>query len=133
MDSPTSAFRVEHPSCRSALSLTARILPALSIATSASCNRPTNSGRLWKRNIQDWLNSFRKFQRDMRCADMLTRAIVWRWINRLSLELAVEASSTAMIEPWGSRMGAPEHDSDRLYPRKCSSRCTVTEQPSARQ
>src|ERR1700722_17632408 len=59
--------------------------------------------------MKDWLNSFRKFQRDMRCADMLTSAIVWRWISRLSLEFAVDASSTAMIEPCGSRIGAPEH------------------------
>ena len=76
--SPTNALRVEQPSCTSALSLTAKILPPPSIATSASCSKPTNSGRLWKRRIHDWLNSFKKFQRDMRCADMLTRAIVWR-------------------------------------------------------
>ena len=39
----------------------------------------------------------RKFQREIRFADMLTSAIVWRWIRRLSLELTDEASSTASI------------------------------------
>jgi threonine dehydrogenase-like Zn-dependent dehydrogenase len=32
----------------------------------------------------------------------------------VSLEFAVDASSTAMIEPCGSRIGAPEHDKERL-------------------
>ena len=45
---------------------------------------------------------------------MLTSAIVWRWMSRLSLELAVDASSTATIPPCGSRIGAAEHDSERL-------------------
>ena len=55
-----------------------------------------------------------EIHREMRCADMLTSAIVWRWINRLSLEFAVEASSTARMPPCGSRIGAAEHDNVRL-------------------
>ena len=114
IDCPTSDLREEQPNCTIALSLIARMWPPSSMATSASCSRPTNSGRLWKRSIHDSLYSFRKFQREMRCADMLTSAIVWRWMSRLSLEFTVDASSTAMMVPCGSRIGAPEHDSDTL-------------------
>ena len=90
------------------------MLPVSPIAISASCSKPTNSGRLWNRRIQDSPYSLRKFQREMRWADMLTRAMVWRWMSRLSLEFAVDASSTAMIPPWGSSIGAAEHESDTL-------------------
>ena len=45
---------------------------------------------------------------------MLTSAIVWRWISRLSLEFAVEASRTATMPPCGSRIGAAEQDNDKL-------------------
>src|SRR5438477_12434524 len=114
MGSPTSDLRVEQPSCSSALSFTARMVPAPSIATSASCSRPTNSGRLWKRITQESLYSLRKFQREMRYVDMSTSAMVCRWIKRLSLELAVDASSTARILPCESRMGAPEQDKQTL-------------------
>jgi len=45
---------------------------------------------------------------------MLTSAIVWRWITRVSLQFTDEASSTPSRPPFASMIGAPEHDMLRL-------------------
>ena len=45
---------------------------------------------------------------------MLTSAIVWRWITRVSLQLTLDASSTPSSPPFASMIGAPEHDIARL-------------------